>query len=726
MGQQIDSSGRDTASRLPLRGCLAALIVFLLAASASAQERLVAGPGAPIRYLANSSDPGVGMSWVAEGFDDSAWDSGQYGVGYEAATGAEDLIATPVPTDAASVFTRLTFDVPNAAAVTSLFAGADYDDAWAVWLNGIEIYRSPELPAGALDWNTPPALHESSNNYDPIYGPLVDLSTTALPLLQSGTNSLAIAVWNGPLPSTDLVLIPQIVLNKAESLVRGPYLQAGTPSAVTLRWRTDTQQTSRVVYGLAPDALDTTVEIAPQTAQDHEIELTGLTPATRYYYAIGNSTDLFVGAEESYSFVTAPPVGDDSPIRIWAIGDSGSGDRNARAVRGAYETFAGSDPTDLWLMLGDNAYPNGTDAEYQIGVFDVYGELLRGSVLWPTIGNHDANTSVSPTETGPYFDIFTLPTAGQAGGVGSGTEAYYSFDHGNVHFVVLDSADTDRAPTGDMLDWLAQDLADTLQDWIVAYWHHPPYSRGSHNSDNEIELQEMRQNALPVLEAHGVDLVLCGHSHSYERSFLIDGHYGDASTFGPGFVLDGGDGSQTGDGVYAKPTLGSDPHQGAVYTVAGNAGSVQGGPLDHPAMYVSMNVLGSLVIDVERNRLDVRMLGDTGSVLDEFTLIKGPYCLAGTDADEDGICDAEDNCPATANTDQLDTDADGDGDVCDVCPTDPGNDDDADGLCFAADNCPDVTNPAQQDTDADGTGDVCDACPFDPDDDADDDLVCGD
>ncbi len=64
----------------------------------------------------------------------------------------------------------------------------------------------------------------------------------------------------------------------------------------------------------------------------------------------------------------------------------------------------------------------------------------------------------------------------------------------------------------------------------------------------------MRQNFLPLLEAWGVDLVLSGHSHSYERSFLLDGHYGVSSTLDLSdpsvHVLDWGDGSETGNGVY--------------------------------------------------------------------------------------------------------------------------------------------------------------------------------
>src|SRR5438093_995319 len=129
---------------------------------------------------------------------------------------------------------------------------------------------------------------------------------------------------------------------------------------------------------------------------------------------------------------------------------------------------------DRRLMLGDNAYPRGTDSEYQAAVFDMYPTMLRKSVLWPTFGSHEGRSANSVTQTGPYFDIFTLPRNAEAGGIVSGTEAYYSFDYGNIHFIVLDSFGSDRSPRGPMLSWLQPDLALTTQDWIIAYWHHPP------------------------------------------------------------------------------------------------------------------------------------------------------------------------------------------------------------------------------------------------------------
>src|SRR5438093_1333117 len=131
----------------------------------------------------------------------------------------------------------------------------------------------------------------------------------------------------------------------------------------------------------------------------------------------------------------------------------------------------------------------------------------------------------------------------------------------------------------------------------------------------------MRQYALPILESYGVDLVLSGHSHSYERSYLLDGHYGKSNTLTSSMIKDSGDGHDDGDGAYEKPVA-LTPHKGAVYTVAGSSGQTSGGSLNHPAMYVSLNVLGSLVLDIDGSRLDAKFLNSSGSVKDYFTVKK--------------------------------------------------------------------------------------------------------
>ena len=413
----------------------------------------------------------------------------------------------------------------------------------------------------------------------------------------------------------------------AQSVNRGPYLQLQAEDSIIVRWRTDVETDSVVRYGLDSAELGSIASVdGPRT--EHSVQLTGLNPVTQYFYSVGDSSDPLAG-DSSYFFSTAPVIGTPDPTRFWVIGDPGTANADARAVRDAFKTWSLSSPADFMIFLGDNAYNDGTDAEYQTAVFDTYPVLLRQLPAWSTLGNHDGHSADSATQSGPYYDIFELPTAGEVGGLASGTEAYYSFDYGEIHFICLDSYDTDRSIGGNMLQWLEGDLAFNDKPWVIAIWHHPPYTKGSHDSDTEGRLIDMRQNALPILEAWGVDLVMSGHSHSYERSYLLDGHYGVSSTLDPeANVLNPGDGkdiSEGGDGVYEKPDLVAAEHMGAVYAVAGSSGKVTSNPaLDHTAMFISLASLGSMVIDVAGNRLYAVFIDQTGLVLDEFTLMKTP------------------------------------------------------------------------------------------------------
>ena len=423
-----------------------------------------------------------------------------------------------------------------------------------------------------------------------------------------------------------LLLVLLVARADATQVVRGPYLQTPTPASIIVRWRTDFPSDSRVQYGAAPGSLTQTVDdLTPTT--EHLVTLSGLGADTRYYYSIGSVGGAFVGDDADHFFRTPPVAGTQRPTRIWVTGDGGFANANGMAVRDAYAAFNAGGETHLWLLLGDNAYINGTDANYQAALFGMHHDMLRQTPPWPTFGNHEAISSNSLTGTGPYFDMFSLPTGGEAGGVPSGTEAYYSFDHANVHFIVLDSHFSSNTAGSPMMVWLEADLQATTADWVVAYWHHPPYSKGLlHDSDVEGREIDMRQNVLPLLEDYGVDLVLCGHSHSYERSPLLDGHYGLSSSFTPEMSLDSGDGRPSGDGAYRKATVGTAPHEGAVYVVAGSSSEVRPATLNHAAMKVNLLELGSLVLDVDGYTLTGTFVNSLVQTTDGFTIVKGPAC----------------------------------------------------------------------------------------------------
>ena len=561
--------------------------------------------------------------WREYYYDDEDWSSGPAQLGYgDGDESTEIFYGLDDENKFVTTYFRRGFTVANPGSYPALILRLLRDDGAVVYLNGTEIFRS-NMPDGYISYDT----YASSRLNYPGETNLVSVGVNPA-LLVSGYNVIAVEVHQYEPASPDLSFDLELAASTVtQALTRGPYLQLGTSTNMTVRWRTTVPGNSRVEFGLDASDLSLAEDNAAFTTE-HSVTLRNLLPGTTYYYNIGSSTETLAG-DGSYFFTTAPPPGTPQRTRIWAIGDFGTGSLAQRNVYSAYTNFTGLRPTDVWLMLGDNAYNSGLDSEYQSAVFNVYPRLLRQTVAWSTLGNHETGQSTLFTDAYPYFFIFTMPKNGEAGGVPSGTAHYYSFDYANIHFVCLDSQTANRAVNGPMLTWLRADLAATSQDWIIAYWHHPPYSRGSHTSDFETSLVEMRERAVPILESYGVDLVLGGHSHSYERSFLINGHYGLSTSLTAAMKLNPGSGRTNTTGAYLKAAGGLGANQGAVYSVVGTAGGAGGGgSLNHPAMYYSTLAYGSLVIDVSSNRLDAKFLRDTGAVDDYFTIIKGDHPAA--------------------------------------------------------------------------------------------------
>jgi len=598
-------------TRISLTRSTAALLWLGLSLGALSAADILVPTGSVWKLLDNGSNQGT--TWQQPGFDDSSWASGAAQLGYGDGDEVTVVSYGPDPNNKyITTYFRRSFNVTDASIYQSASLRLLRDDGAVVYLNGVEVFRS-NMPGGSISYTT---LASAAIDDSTFYTTSVDPAN-----LVNGVNVLAVEIHQANATSSDISFDLELSASTTTTLplvTRGPYLQMGTPDAVTVRWRTDVATDSRVCYGTIQGVLTSCVTDSTVTTE-HEVRITTLLPDTRYYYSVGSSSAVLAGDDANHFVVTHPIAGTPKATRVWVLGDSGTASASAQSVRNAYYNFTGTRHTDLWLMVGDNAYNSGTDSEFQSAVFNMYPEMLRKSVLWSTRGNHE-NTDASGSV---YYNIHTFPTAGQAGGVASGTEAYYSFDYGNVHFICLDAFGSSRSATGPMANWVTQDLAANTRQWIIAFWHHPPYSKGSHNSDTEIELVEMRQNFLPIMEQGGVDLVLSGHSHSYERTFLLDGHYGSSSTFQQSHKKDGGSGREDGTGAYTKPTSGPAPHEGAVYVVAGSSGQTSGGSLNHPAMFISLNNLGSLVMDFDGNRVDVKFVRETGAIADYFTVIKG-------------------------------------------------------------------------------------------------------
>ena len=250
-------------------------------------------------------------------------------------------------------------------------------------------------------------------------------------------------------------------------LTRGPYLQMATPSGITVCWRTDVPGTGLVRCGTAENALTfSTTESAAAT--DHQVRLTGLAPARHYYYAV-ETDGAALASGAAFHFYTPPADGAEVPVRFWVLGDSGTANSSAEYVRNSFASLHAQRRADFWLMLGDNAYGTGTDAQFQAAVFNMYPDYLKQLPLWSCLGNHE--TYAGPESNGKlaYENIHVFPTAGECGGVPSGTERYFSWNYGRLHFISLDSMTSSRLADGPMAQWLTADLAANVQPWSSSF-----------------------------------------------------------------------------------------------------------------------------------------------------------------------------------------------------------------------------------------------------------------
>lgn len=434
-----------------------------------------------------------------------------------------------------------------------------------------------------------------------------------------------------------LLLASCTLLTSSGEITRGPYLQLAHSTGITVVWRTSEELANPTVKYWRDDEDVSSVATRkilvrkatganalskiPDGQVQYEATLSKLKRDTTYHYAIYDGDRALTSSEDELTFATHPKIGTEKTTRIWVVGDSGTGEQHQRDVHTAMRTYTAQAPIDFYLHVGDMAYGKGTDQQFQERFFEPYQQTLQEKVCWAAMGNHEGFNSSGKTGIGPFYDAYVCPIKAEAGGLPSGTETFYSFDYGNIHIICLNSHDIDRKPEGAMAQWLVKDLARTKAKWIVGFWHHPPYTKGTHDSDTEKQLIEMREYIMPILEDGGVDLVLSGHSHIYERTMLIDGAYHTPTT-ARGVVFDDGDGNPSGDGPYRKSGKVT-PHNGTVAIVTGHGGALgRNSKGVIPLMRSIVLDHGSTILDIEGDTLTGVMLDLRGRERDRFQILK--------------------------------------------------------------------------------------------------------
>lgn len=603
------------------------LLIIALCMSYTAEAQVIFPMQSNWKYLDNGSNQGT--AWRAATFNDATWKSGNGKLGY--GNGDETTILSYGSSSSNKFITsyfRRTFNISGLSNYTGFKMDYYRDDGLVIYVNGTEVKRD-NIGSGTITYTT--TASDASDD-----GMGLQTTTIAASYFVEGANTIAVELHQTSKSSSDIAFDLSLTgqgNGTSATITRGPYLQMGNQQSVIIRWRTDVATDSKVKYGDAPGNLSQSVADAVVT-KEHEVRITGLQGDTRYYYSIGTGSAVLEGTDRNY-FQTAPPVAVSRKIRIAAYGDCGNNSSNQVKVRNAYLSFSGQQHTDLWLLLGDNAYDDGTDAEYQSNFFNIYKDnLLKNTLLFPALGNHDyANSSSRQDDHNiPYLSVFSLPKGGECGGLASGKEEYYSFDYGDIHFISLDAYGKEGGKrmsdtSSPQIVWLKKDLAANQRKWTIAYWHHPPYTMGSHNSDTESDLAVIRSNMIRILERYGVDLILNGHSHDYERSYLLKGHFGMENTFSFNNHAVSNSSAKYDGSSNSCPYLSTAAkvNHGTVYVVAGSAGQVGGtsGSFPHAAMFYSnATVGGSLAIEIEGNRLDAKFVAADNTIKDQFTILK--------------------------------------------------------------------------------------------------------
>jgi Icc-related predicted phosphoesterase len=460
-------------------------------------------------------------------------------------------------------------------------------------------------------------------------------------------------------------------LAKANEILRGPYLQNPSKTSITLRYRTKKPTPTLIKYWKqsSPEKIfryqDAVVSL------DHKAVLNNLDPNTFYEYGIEsqNKTQFEDISESSLEYQFKTQSSKDEAL-LWVIGDPGvagfknfrkkykNNQKNVLANFLAYQYSKNLRDPDMILSLGDNTYFYGFDNEYQKGFFDEYDVMLSKIPVYTVFGNHDAginkefliyNSRSYPSPHGVYFDIFESPNH----------QAYYSFDLGGAHFIVLDSFDalwedlkSDRSnyekiwtpessTANPMLDWLKQDLAANKSNWTIVAFHHPPYGYDEEGSNkHNLWRAWMNSNVVPLIEKHQVDLVLCGHIHNYQRSFPIKSVIDIDENQSPKPSNQNQDSDknpyhskiqrlfdQVKFNHHKASILSSNKNKyiknkGTIYTILGSSGAAFNTiDINPDKMFaVQSQVEGSALMAITASKLSFRYITIKGDIIDEFTI----------------------------------------------------------------------------------------------------------
>ena len=275
--------------------------------------------------------------------------------------------------------------------------------------------------------------------------------------------------------------------------------------------------------------------------------------------ALFSLATISAGALIKPSSVWCSPVND--KIRFALIGDWGTGDKDQIGIGRQMLASHQRSAFDFVISAGDNIYPNGSGKYFNKNFEQPFAGLLNDRIkFYAVLGNHDVREGRQDQCQYPLFNM--------------GGENYYKFERGNgmAEFFMLDSTDFGQTQR----TWLENSLRSSKAKWKIAVFHHPIYSSGkAHGS-----AMGLRKILEPLFTRYGVNVVMSGHDHIYERT---------------------------------------SPQQGIQYFVSGGAGKVRSGDVDRGSGFHAASFDDDhhfMMFEIGENQVKFEAISEAGRVVD--------------------------------------------------------------------------------------------------------------
>ncbi|MGL4774113.1 MAG: metallophosphoesterase [Clostridium sp.] len=485
------------------------------------------------------SDEGkdLGKSWSATDYDDSKWKLGKAPLGF-----GDDVSETDPNVKIGTVISygndennkhmtsyfRTTIDVKDLNKYKELEVYIHVDDGAVIYVNGKEAVRKG-IPDGEVNYNTPGKFKQKEETFK-----------VPTSFLVEGKNVIAAEVHQDSKDSSDLWFEMGIKGLDGSSPVEPPKEEPFDPTApkgevskVVATMYGDSTSEKAFTWYTTRASVKSNLQVVEKSVGDfnkglkfngtaalstnskneivHKANAKGLKPGTTYIYRVGDEAlNLWSNVGE---FKTGLK---DGKFTFINLADSQAKTEEEAKLSG--ETFRkalNTVPNAEFISINGDIVDTGVKEEQWNWMLGNAQDVLMKTTLVPVAGNHDAGKNA-------FIDHFNLKTP-EGSDISNG--AYYSYDYGNVHFVILNNNE-DSPEYEDFsvaqVEWMKKDIQDSKKNgakWVIVKMHKGPYTTSNHATDSDIMGPNgVREKIAPLMEELGVDLVLQGHDHIYSRT----------------------------------------------------------------------------------------------------------------------------------------------------------------------------------------------------------------